>query len=262
MKNYIYLFFLSISLVTLNSCDSGGSSSSNNSGGGSAQKRSLYVAGDSWADIMDDSLVQAELGERNLSSRVTVHKHGVGGSTARGWASDSGGRLTNLANAIAADPDPAPVVFLIVGGNDIFDNNSTDGEIAGYVGQIVSRLKTARSDVRIVFGGYDTFNLNVNPLQCNLLAITVLGSTSPAVINNRVYNVYNASASVVNGYSNAQAVNTFGALTGRAGNPDLNTFSPVEYFDDCIHLNDAGYQIYLDTVFDLALQSVLDEDVE
>ncbi len=88
----------------------------------------------------------------------------------------------------------------------------------------------------------------------------VFGSNSPIVFNTGVYDVFNASASVVSGFGNAQAVDTFGALTGRAGNPDLSSFSPVEYFDDCIHLNTAGYTIYLDVVFDQALQEVFEAE--
>ncbi len=83
MQKRIYLLLMPSLSVILNCCDGGGSSTPGNNGGGE-QKRSLYVAGDSWADIIDDDLVQNELVERNLSSRVTVYKHGVGGSTARG----------------------------------------------------------------------------------------------------------------------------------------------------------------------------------
>lgn len=214
--------------------------------------RSIYIFGDSWAQQMsetgspipfDDALVKHE-----FDSFITLHKHGISGSTLAQWANNEGGILTNLTTAIANDSDSNPIVFFTLGGNDFFAGSSAE-EMATNQTTILTALEATRTDLTIVQGGYDLLNPD-SGFFCSSAMQQTFGSTDPTTVNTILLDVYQNSVTIVNQFDRAVSVNTFGSLQGTPGNPTLSEWSPVEFVtSDCIHLTSAGYTIYLDTLF-------------
>ena len=224
--------------------------------------RSIYIFGDSWAAQMsttgepipfDQALV-----DREFDSFVTLHKHGVSGSTLAQWAADENGMFTTLATAISLDPNPNPIVFVTLGGNDLFAG-STVTEMATNLATILTALEAIRADLQVVQGGYDILNPNVAP-QCMIFMQTLFGSSDPTVVNTALLTAYQSGVTVFSAFERSSSVNTFGTLQGTPGNPTLGEWSPVEYLSDCIHLNANGYNLYLNTLFDKALTPILCSD--
>ena len=221
------------------------------------QTRSLYIFGDSWADQLDNSVIQAELVARNLDREVTVYPLGDSGTTMAQWANDADGRLTNLLNQIINDPNSNPIVFFTLGGNDILGGGlSAATSVNQNLSSLLAQLEASRSDLQIVYAQYDILNPNVQSI-CSPTLNALFGSTQPAVVNNTWLGLYNQSEQVVANFSRTQIVNTYGALQGNPGNPDITSWSPVQYISDCIHLNASGYDLYLDPIFDDALTSLI-----
>lgn len=219
--------------------------------------RSLYVFGDSWADLMDNRQFDVELADRDLAQSVRLYDHGIGGTTAEDWATDEDGMLSRLLAELEEDETVAPVVFFTIGGNDVLDNNLAHEAIAQHVEQIVATLIDARSDVQIVYGSYDILNPAVEPAACEEWFEGVFGTVDSAELTTNLLNLHQTVTTTLQPYDQVTPVNAYGSLQGRPGNPDLNSFSPVEYIADCIHLNDDGHSIYLDTIFEEALLEYL-----
>ncbi|MEM7539052.1 MAG: SGNH/GDSL hydrolase family protein [Chloroflexota bacterium] len=228
-------------------------------------ERTIYVFGDSWAAQMSGRLgvFEQELQDRAYDSFITISPWAQGGSTAAGWAEV--GELEALKTAIANDPNPNPIVFFTLGGNDLLNAGATTptdeaySDIQQNINTIVSELLTAREDMQIVSGGYDSFNL-ASSASCTAVFAEALGTTDPTVLNQAIHNVYTQHATIAANYTNYTAVNTSGSLQGNPGNPDFSQWSPAEYMNDCLHLNADGYSIYLDTVFDNALDQLICAD--
>ncbi len=234
-----------------------------------APPRSLYLFGDSWMAQMeeDHGLITLELAQRDLSELAQVISFAESGSTAEGWASDNPctpdciGEFSRLKSAIAADPVPNPVVFFTLGGNDLlgkFVNGPTDTaytEIASDYRTILQELAQTRDDVDIVIGGYDLLNPEVDSIRCNLVLNILFGSVEPADTNPYSIQLFETIEGVAAEFENATTINTYGSLQRSPGNPTISSWSPVEYIADCIHLNESGYKIYLDTIFDQGLES-------
>ncbi len=225
--------------------------------------RSIYIFGDSWAEQMSETgspiPFDQAIVDNEFDSFVTLHKHGISGSTLEQWATNENGILLALTTAIVNDSSSDPIVFFTLGGNDVFAGASAQ-EMATNLATILTALEATRPDLQIVQGGYDILNPNVNPAQCLAAMQFIFGSTDPAVVNTAVLTAYQDSATVVDAFDRATIVNTFGSLQGTPGNPTINEWSPVQYLSDCIHLNTDGYNIYLDTLFNEQLSPELCSD--
>lgn len=261
MKRYIVILGLLLGFVFVVSVTA-------NPAGGGEEPRTIYVFGDSWADQMTASYgtFDQELVDRGYDSFVTLEMWAVSGSTMDGWANDDPcdtgcpGRFTDLLTAITNDPNPDPIIFFTLGGNDILGNGigqEVYDEIANDLRVVLDAINATRPDTHIIIGAYDISNPNISPVACNILLFAIFGSTDPAVVNPYIIQMYTNHESVAVDYENVAVVNTNGTLQGMPGNPDITQWSPVEYIADCIHLNGSGYDLYLDVIFDNALDDLL-----
>lgn len=217
--------------------------------------RSLYIFGDSWGAGIDEGVMQAELITRGLQNEVTVVPFSVGGTTMEQWANDHDRLMTKLIDAIRNDPRPDPIVFFILGGNDLLDRGDVVG-LPDNFRTILTMLEASRNDLQIVFAQYDILNPTREPDMCAGI-FEVFGGTDPITINTAFITLYEQMRMVGDQFERVTTVNTYGSLQGRLRDPDLSSWSPVEYLGDCIHLTEEGYGIYLDTVFDHALTPLI-----
>jgi lysophospholipase L1-like esterase len=234
----------------------------------SARQRHLYVIGDSWADLMmaQYGTIDAELAQRGLGF-VTTFDYAVGGSTARAWVADApcgsscAGFFTEMKTALANDGTNRPIVFITLGGNDLLGRyragpgvgNAVFDEIEADLDTIVSDLLAARSDALIVIGGYDILNFQ-SSFYCSVFALFAMGADTPRPVNALFLEGQARQSLVASRYGHVTAVNVAGALQGSPGNPNYSTWSPTQYVDsDCIHLTAAGFEIYMDAIFDQML---------
>ncbi|MEM9775507.1 MAG: SGNH/GDSL hydrolase family protein [Chloroflexota bacterium] len=219
--------------------------------------RSLYVFGDSWADQMDDGQFQQELADRGYGDTVQLVPFGIGGTTMEGWSNDDDGILSRMLEAISEDPSSHPIVFFTLAGNDILDNGSAEN-VPADMRELLTQLEDSREDLQIVYAQYDIMNLENE--DCAGLFDSIFGITEPLALSNLWLDLFAGAEQVAAEFDRVTSVNTYGSLQGNPGNPDLGTWSPEEYFADCIHLNDDGYDIYLDTVFDQALTPLIEQN--
>ncbi|MEM7333065.1 MAG: SGNH/GDSL hydrolase family protein [Chloroflexota bacterium] len=225
----------------------------------SSQTRSLYVFGDSWADQMDDEVFQQELADRGFENLISIAPFAIGGTTMQQWADDEEGILSEVLEEIGNDPNPNPIVFFTLSGNDLLGGGTMDNVLL-HLRSLLTDLEASREDLQIIYAGYDILNVEVDPEQCSRLLNNLFGTADPALTNPQWLFTYELIAEVVNEFERATAVNTYGSLQGQPGNPLLDQWSNVDYLSDCIHLNDTGYGIYLDTVFDAALTPLICTD--
>ncbi len=236
--------------------------------------RSLYLIGDSWTAQMSDTYGSFEqaLEDRNLTDSINLISYAESGSTAAGWATDDpctpscSGRFTTLKTAIANDPLPSPVLFFTLGGNDLLagfaggPNTAVYDQIKINLRTVISEVKAIRADVVIIIGGYDILNPAVDEIRCPQLLTFVFGSTDPAVSNPYQILLQDAITELAGEFTAVEAINTYGSLQSTPGNPDITTWSDVQYVQDCIHLNGEGYAIYLNTVFSTGLEEALTKE--
>lgn len=220
-------------------------------------KRSLYVFGDSWADQMDDGQFQQELVDRGYDDSVQLIPFGIGGTTMINWARDSDGMLSELIETIVEDPNPNPIVFFTLGGNDMLGGRPPE-LVQESMRTVLTELEASRDDLQIVYAQYDVMSPDIEPGECIERFDEIFGATTPETINAIWLEFYAQAEQIAAEFDRTVAVNTYGSLQGNSGNPDFTSWSPVEYFADCIHLNDDGYDIYLDTVFDEALTPMIE----
>ncbi len=232
--------------------------------------RTIFIFGDSWVEDITTtsdtttSIFDQALIDRGYDSFVTTQVKAFSGSTMAGWAADNPcgdcpGELTTLAQAITSDPNPDPIVFFILGGNDVRDSFANSGPnqtiydtLAQDLRTILDTLTATRSDVRIVVGAYDILNPAIDPF-CSVALQLVFGSADPAIVNPYVNQIYTTYETIAAEYTNVVAVNTMGTLQGTPGDPDLSQWSAVQYVADCIHLTESGYKLYLAVIFDEVL---------
>ena len=219
--------------------------------------RSLYVFGDSWVDQMDDGQFQQELADRGYDDTVQLIPLGIGGTTMEGWASDDEGILSEMLEAISKDPNLDPIVFFTLAGNDILEGGSAEN-VPNNMRDLLSQLEDSRDDLQIIYAQYDIMNLELE--GCTDFFDSVFGIIEPVALSSIWTDLYTEAEQVAAEFDRVTAVNTYGSLQGSAGNPDLTSWSPEEYFADCIHLNDDGYDIYLDTIFDEALTPLIEQN--
>ena len=219
--------------------------------------RALYVFGDSWADAIDDGAMQAELVERDYDGSVEVIPFGIGGTTMAQWGNDEEGITSELIEAIIVDPNPDPIAFFTLGGNDLLDTGSAD-TIPDDLRRLLTMLEGSRDDLEIVFAQYDILNPSIEPRVCAGLFENAVGTSDATELNRLWIDLFAESAAVAAEFERVTAVNTYGTLQGQPGSPDPSSWSSADYLVDCIHLNDEGYGVYLDTVFDEGLTPLIE----
>lgn len=220
--------------------------------------RALFVFGDSWTDAMDDGIIQQELADRSFE-HVIVNEHAVGGTTMASWANNDDNLLEELIESIQEEPSPNPIVFFTLSGNDLLGGDSVSN-IESNLHELLTILEESRSDLQIVYAPYDILNPDIAPEVCNDLWLSIFDTTEATEVNPQWIGMYDRAAGIVDEFDRATTMNTFGTLQGNPGNPDISRWSPVEYSADCIHLNEEGYGVWLDTVFDEALTPIICED--
>lgn len=235
--------------------------------------RTLFIFGDSWSDQMSHGFLENELPpssfdialiDREFDSFVTVVTHAVGGTTMDQWANDQFGRFTALKDDILNDPNPNPIVFFTLGGNDILINGSPTADILEDLETVLTELEALRPDLDIVYGQYDQLNVNAPPLlniaPCPLVYLNSFGGIQPQDAAALMTDVFQQTTPLVAQFERVQFNNTYGTLQGSPGNLDNTAWSPLEYMRDCIHLTDDGYDFYLNTTFEGSLTPLLCED--
>ncbi|MEW5989073.1 MAG: SGNH/GDSL hydrolase family protein [Chloroflexota bacterium] len=220
--------------------------------------RTLTIMGDSWGTLLLDS-IKDELAERGLAGRVLVLQTSIPGSTADFWANNEWGSLDLVKQIVALDPNP--IVYISLGGNDLVGQYATLGdavftEIEADLRFIVDELVTTRPNVVIILAGYDVLNFDKSAF-CLLFSDLVFGSTLPEVVNPLFLEIGDVQATLDADYSQVVYANAWGALQGTPGLPDTASWSPDRFFPDddldCLHLNDQGYSVYTNAVFDILL---------
>lgn len=218
--------------------------------------RSLYVLGDSWAELMHDQ-VQVELDDRGFDG-VALRRFGAGGSTMSEWADADGELMSAVTGTLIDDPTPEPVVLMTLGGNDLLNAGATPESVERDFRDVVAALTNARPDVVVVLGSYDILNPAIAREECDELFEVTLGVTDVADIT-RIFREQWAALESSEAAASAAVVtvDAYGTLQGSPGDPDVSSPSPTEFLLDCIHLNDDGEDVYLDEVFDQAITSAL-----
>ncbi|MEM8963474.1 MAG: SGNH/GDSL hydrolase family protein [Acidobacteriota bacterium] len=235
---------------------------------GEPQRRVLMV-GDSWAGQMWEQRTVRDTFAVN--GRPDIVEEGaetaIGGTTAAGWAMPSS--LQVITDELAAYPS-IDIVQLTISGNDFLDGGWYVGisqpNLDAFLAQVTGDLQTffdhtlaQRPNLEIVVSLYDYLNLT---LGCPAL-FDDLGQPTPRQVNEGLVVLQTAVADLVATYPRVRYVDhrglmqfTFGfpgngispGSIPRPGNLDLP--SPAEAFDDCIHLNEAGYDTLAQNLWD------------
>lgn len=237
--------------------------------------RTLFVFGDSWSERiasgpldvtpLNTPPLQLALAEREFDEFITWVSFAVGGTTAEQWASDELLRFTTVKTAIALDPNPNPIVFFTLGGNDLLIDGTPPTETLEDLELIFTELEAIRPDLQIVYGQYDLLNVNAPPIvplitNCEDTYQAAFAGLEPNDAATVALGAFQQAVELVAQFERVQITDTYGSMQGRPGNPDVTKWSPVELLNDCIHLNDEGYGIYLDTTFAALLTPIICQD--
>lgn len=232
----------------------------------------VVVFGDSWASLGAPYLAEV-LAERG-HPEMTVANHGVGGSTAAGWAA----KPNALPNAVTANPD-AEFVWLSIGGNDVYDHffegdpARLKGDNAHNIRTILDALLAVHPDVKVVAFGYDFPNLV--HLPCLEDAADQLGLPPPSgplpqgladlvslAANYGCYDQFDdVYAGIAAAYANVDFAPLWGTLQsagGVAGAPRIGLPSPTELMADCVHPTPAGFRAVMNAFYDRYWGPLLD----
>lgn len=221
--------------------------------------RTWTIMGDSWGTLLLTP-TKNELQQRGLDDDYLVLQGSIPGSTAALWADNTGGILDIIKQVIAISP-PQPVLYISLGGNDLLTGYASQGEaiydqIDADLRTIVAEVVSVRSDVRIIFAAYDILKMDKS-LFCLVSAQTFLGSFLPWDVNPLFFRLGQIQAAIAAEYPQVVYANVWGALQGNPGAPNPFIWSPGQYFPDdeldCVHLNDAGYAVFIDAVLDKLL---------
>lgn len=227
-----------------------------------AAHNSFTVIGDSWGFLFygefKDNMIDAGYG-----SSFEYYMRAIPGTEASQWVSNESycRLLFLLVKFLVRNDTGTPHVLISLGGNDLVNDYDVWGveiydRIEADLRTLVNMLIDENSDVVIIFSGYDIVNMYKNQ-YCTDWAIDLLGSAEPSVVNPGLIELGNRQAAIAADYPNVYYANSFGALQGTPGNPNINEYSPVHYFtnypfwqEDCIHMGFDGYDVFTQAVVD------------
>ena len=227
-----------------------------------ASHNSFTVIGDSWGFLYYGQFKQNMI-DSGYGNAYQYYMRAIPGTEASQWVSDQSycQLLFLLVKFLVRNDTGTPRVMISLGGNDLVNDYDVWGmaiydRIESDLRTLVNMLIAERSDVIIIFSGYDIVNMYKSQ-YCTDYAVNLLGSSDPAVVNPGLIELGNRQAAVAADYPNVYYANSFGALQGTPGNPNVNEYSPLPYFvdypgweQDCIHMNLSGYDIFTQALVD------------
>lgn len=169
------------------------------------------ILGDSWGDFVDNPRPKG-LGTNQFCESQTVYNNAVGGQT----ASVLGGDFASQTEGVV--PAEITRIWLTIGGNDFLNacQTITMSEIKTRVQNVVDQVVTTFPNAQIAMTGYTT-----PPCASDCWTPT-------------------RSSDLANVYSQLSNITYFN-IQGWVGGSGAGSPSDSKYYQDCIHLNDAGY---------------------
>ncbi len=230
------------------------------------ERATLVYAGDSWGFFSFFTLRQQLIAAGHQEDYEIINR-AMPGSHASQWAE---GWFTRSVERVIEDSPGIPIVLISLGGNDFmygdirYSGGGLDDPIYDLIEEdlhtVVQRLIATRSDVLILFTGYDLVNLDKTQ-ECRDLAVELSGTTAPEATNPLIIELGELQRRVAEDYPNVFYADAFGALQGTPGAPDIYQWSPLIYFigypgwdQDCIHMGDDGYTVFTGALYDRLLE--------
>jgi len=235
--------------------------------GSSPETYDIVVFGDSWGDYPGSRDAFQNMVEDHGKTVLNVAESGT---TTKYWAQDgttegeedNRNRLRDIVTETGAD-----YVWLTIGGNDFLEVGT--GPIPGYgpfsfVEEVIpGMLENTRAfldplfsmhpNTKVVQMGYDVLAWDQSQ-YCQAFASQVfrdcaVGDTE--CINTEFYQLHDKYVRQLSEmYPNHITLEIIGALQNRPGQPDFTSYSPADLVkDDCIHLEDEGYRIVSDAMY-------------
>ena len=189
---------------------------------------STVILGDSWGEFVGNARPNG-LGTSEICVSQTVHNQAVGGASAQGLAAD----FLDQAGDV---PSPSEVtrVWLTIGGNDYLEpceqgQTITFTEIETRVRSVILQTVSTFPNAEIALTGYTT-----PPSSCGRDCWPV----------ERAEGLDSMYRQLADENANVTYFNIHGLMGGSA----VGDHSDGQYYQDCIHLNDAGYiNLFKDT---------------
>lgn len=225
-------------------------------------ENTFTVIGDSWGflyyPMFRGNMDAAGYGYFSFKMRA------IPGTEASQWASDiwpCTWLLDVLVDPIVRNDTGTPYVLISLGGNDLVNDYPDIGDavfprIDSDLREIVEELISVNSNVKIILAGYDIGNIEKSQ-YCIDWAIDKFGTAEPELLNPILIRLGEVNDAVAADYEQVYSSFVWGALQGNPGNPDIYSWSPLQYFthypfwdEDCIHLNSLGYDVFTDAVID------------
>lgn len=181
-----------------------------------AADKVLFI-GDSWAELAEGSVFET------ICDNSMVVNEGIGGTTAEQWRkTDTGDYLRGILQA----NDDAKSVWISLGGNDLLESNCQDiSTVADNMRAVVSIVVNELPNAKILLIPYGRFPCpDDHPeIQCSTDAFLGFAPQLQTIAED---------------YPTVAFVDTLFLFGG-----SVNQQSSSDLWDDCIHLNTAGYQI-------------------
>lgn len=230
----------------------------------------ILVTGDSWAQF-SGSRWSRQFRANGWGFKYSAVNTGIGGQTAA---------LLNTPNFLATQiqlpllKNPTiDMVHLTIGGNDFLGawrSSSTPAQaqalyasVQANVQGIISTILAVRPNIQVVVSSYDYLNFTdtlANP--ANLLLWQQLGSPTPGQLNRALFGNQAApdfggtlgledyKAAAATGNSRVRYISSEGLIQRAAwGLSSLDLPTPSAYMGDAIHLNDRGWDLWIDNYF-------------
>ncbi|MGH2545019.1 MAG: SGNH/GDSL hydrolase family protein [Ardenticatenaceae bacterium] len=222
------------------------------------EPNTFTVMGDSWGFLFYNSLEDTFV-ENGYGDIYEFKMRAIPGTTAETWATEP--CLLAFVKRIIRDDPGLPVVLISLGGNDFVNDFPDIGEavfarIEADLRLVVQELIAERNDVTIIFDGYDILHMEKTQ-TCIDLAIALVGSSEPEVINPYLVELGTLQGRIADDYEQVHHANVTGALQGTPGAPDIYSWSPLRYFvlypfwqQDCIHMSFRGYRVFTGAIYD------------
>lgn len=217
----------------------------------------FVTIGDSWGFLFHGEFKENMI-EMGFGDDFQYYMRAIPGTEASQWSQTEGFPcflLFPLVKSIIEVDTGSPHVLVSLGGNDLI-NDFDEWDLAIYdrieedLRILTDMLIEVRPDVTIIFSGYDIVNMEKTEL-CLQFALDLVGSTEPEATNIALLTLNERMAAIDADYEQVYLTNVSGALQGTPGNPNIEEWSPLQYFvfypfwqQDCIHMSFRGYDIF------------------